>query len=344
MSVSGAGNHEQGHVLVGSIGAADAGLNITVRDGSTVLGTTASDAQGHFSFAFQDTMTGAVHSSHLTASATDAAGNAGTSNNFTFAFDYTPNQSLFGTVAHDTASHAGQIYALYDGLLGRAPDPIGGSGWLDALDRGVSLHDVTQALLTSSEGLAHLNAIDNAGFIAQLYDTVLGRSGDPVGVAGWTAYLNGGGDRVTLADNFVFSSENVGQLQPALQAGVFVSDQSDANVARLYYGLLGRAPDGAGLQGWDTAAHQGTSLQSIAQGFLTSAEYTSGHGNDTDQQFLDHLYANALGRPVDTIGQQGWLSALSSGTTRADVALGIAESPEAQIHLVSLIEQGWHLA
>jgi hypothetical protein len=35
---------------------------------------------------------------------------------------------------------------------------------------------------------------------------------------------------------------------------------------------------------------------------------------------------------------------LAYGVSRATVALEIAESPEAQVHLVGVIEQGFHLA
>ena len=135
------------------------------------------------------------------------------------------------------------------------------------------------------------------------------------------------------------------QLQPALNAGVFVADATDASVARLYIGILDRAPDAAGLQGWENAAHNGTSLQSIANSFLNSSQYNAQHpGGSTNIQFVDSLYHNALDRPADAAGEQGWVQALDTGSlTRAQVALSIVESPEAQQHLVNQVEIGWHL-
>lgn len=254
--------------------------------------------------------------------------------------------SLFGTVAHDVHSSAGKVYALYEGLLNRAPDPLGGEDWAAALDHGASLAYVTRGFLDSAEGRTHINAADNAGFVEQLYQTVLGRHGDAAGAQAWVAALEHGTSRVDVADAFVFSAEHVAQLQPALDAGVFVADATETAVARLYYGIFDRAPDAGGLHAWETAAHSGTSLSAIADAFLSSSEYRTAHTSGvTSRQFVDILYLNALGRPADSAGEQSWVQALDAGhLTRGQVAVGIAESSEAQQHLASSIEQGWHLA
>ncbi|WP_336490778.1 hypothetical protein [Methylobacterium nigriterrae] len=85
------------------------------------------------------------------------------------------NASWFGTSTHYVSSTGGEVYGLYEGLLDRAPDPLS-EGWHTLLDKGTSLHDVTEGFLTSPEGQSHFNAPDNAGFVEQLYETVLGRS------------------------------------------------------------------------------------------------------------------------------------------------------------------------
>jgi hypothetical protein len=125
---------------------------------------------------------------------------------------------------------------------------------------------------------------------------------------------------------------------------VYVADPSETAVARLYYGLLDRAPDSGGLEAWSSAAKTGASITSIAQGFLNSSEYASSHSGLTDQQYVTELYADALNRSPDAMGEENWLSALASGSTRAEVAVGIAESTEAQAHLAGKVEFGWHLA
>ncbi|MGH1573437.1 DUF4214 domain-containing protein [Methylobacterium sp. P31] len=253
--------------------------------------------------------------------------------------------SDFGTLSHDVHSVAGEVYALYEGLFGRAPDAAGGEYWATALSSGKSLHDVTQAMLNSPEAQAHLNATDNAGFVEQVYETVLGRHGDAAGIQSHVADLNNGLSRADLVDQFVFSNEHVSEIQPGLNSGAFVADQTDAGVARLYYGLLNRAPDATGLQYLETQAHNGASLGSVAADILTSPEYTSAHQAQTNIQFVDSLYHNALGRAADPAGEQSYTQGLDTGTlTRAQVAVDIAESPEAQQHLASQVEIGWHLA
>jgi uncharacterized protein DUF4214 len=128
--------------------------------------------------------------------------------------------------------------------------------------------------------------------------------------------------------------------------GVFlpVVDQATAEVARLYVGLLDRAPDVGGLQYWANAVETGTSLSSIAQNFLGSAEYSAQHTTSlSDAQFISGLYEDALGRTPDAGGQQYWTDTLTQGTSRADVAVLISESAEAQAHLPIGVDQGWHI-
>ena len=87
----------------------------------------------------------------------------------------------------------------------------------------------------------------------------------------------------------------------------------------------------------------GTSLLSIAQSFLSSSKYAAKFGALSDDAFVTALYDGGVGRTPDAVGFEAWTNALDNGAGRADVALGIAGSPEAQDHLRSSIEAGWHL-
>ncbi|WP_162560980.1 DUF4214 domain-containing protein [Methylobacterium durans] len=255
------------------------------------------------------------------------------------------NHTWFGSYTHYVGSTGGEVYALYNGLLERNPDPSS-DYWLTLLTQGASLEEVTQGILTSPEGQTHINAPDTAGYVEQLYQTVLDRPSDPAGAAFWIASLNSGLSRAAAADGFVFSAEHIGQLQPAFDAGIFVPDPTASNISRLYYGLLDRSPDAGGLQAWHTQADFGTSLSAIAQGFLLSPEYAAQHPTSpTDAAYVGDLYEGALGRAPDAAGAQYWESALASQTlTRAEVAVGISESAEAHAYLSAFIEEGWLLA
>jgi len=152
------------------------------------------------------------------------------------------------------------------------------------------------------------------------------------------------GSRADVALGIALSSEHVADMQPSLTAGVFAPDPDASNAARLYYGLLGRAPDANGLAGWTDVLKHGASLDSVVQGFMNSPEYQNSHAGMTSSQLIDSLYVNALGRHAEPAGLQGWMNALAHGTSQTTVAAGIAESLEAQQHHLVQIEAGWLFA
>jgi hypothetical protein len=329
---------------VGIGNQADVGSIVTLYENATILGTAIVDATGHWSasIGFSD------HRQHtLTAVNTDLAGNVGTSAAFVVDLrlqSQPQNQPYFGTVTHDVHSAAGEVYALYDALLARTPDAGGQQFFTRALETGAALKNVAQAILQSPEGQTHLGAEGNAAFVEQLYQTALGRQWDAEGRQSWVDALDRGASLADVAVGFAFSVENVAGLQPALDKGVFTADPTATDVARLYYGLLDRAPDAAGLMAFKQAGAQGASLTSLAQAFLNSAEYMGAHVSPADATFVQALYHGALGRDADVAGLQAWTDALAHGASRADVAVGIALSPEARLHLTGVIENGWHLA
>ena len=244
---------------------------------------------------------------------------------------------------HDPASPGGEIYALYEGLLGRAPDPLGLEGWASALAHGTSLHDVAHAFLTSPEGQARAGALDNAAFVEQLYGATLHRHSDAAGLSAWTQQLDAGSARADVALGFALSPEHLASLQGAFDAGVFVPDAAAASVARLYYAVLDRAPDAAGLSYWTSIIGTGASLDSVAQAFLGAPEVQARTGGLTNAQYVDWLYQNALGRHAESAGLSYWTDQLDHGGARAGVTTAIGESVEAQQHHLADIEAGWHL-
>ncbi|MGE7413239.1 DUF4214 domain-containing protein [Methylobacterium tarhaniae] len=257
---------------------------------------------------------------------------------------FSSDTASFGDVVRDLSGAGGQTYAAYDAVFGRDATGLELERGAAALGGGTSLAALATTLLASPEGQALYGSLDNAAFVNQLYQTGLGRTADPEGAAGWVAFLNGGGSRGDVVAGFAVSAENAAQLAPELAVGVFVPDAEAAAVARLYHGLLGRAPDAAGLASWTDYVEGGGSLTSVADAFLISGEYQARSPGLSDSAFVDALYTDALGRAPDTVGAVGWNLALAGGASRADVAIGIAESPEAALHLAGAIEQSYTLA
>lgn len=153
-----------------------------------------------------------------------------------------------------------------------------------------------------------------------------------------------GATRVDVADNFVFSPEHLANLQPALNGGVFVPNAEASEVARLYYTMLGRAPDAGGLAYYVDKLDHGSTTAGISQGFLNSPESQATYGSLTNGAYVDALYVNALGRHAESDGLNFWTNQLEQGVSRADLAVQLTLSPEAQAHHLPQIEQGWHLA
>ena len=111
---------------------------------------------------------------------------------------------------------------------------------------------------------------------------------------------------------------------------------------RLYHAMLARDPDVGGISDLAMAFNAGTTAVQLAGVLLASAEFTQRFGTLDNTQFVTFLYQNALGRAPETAGLNGWLGALSSGTSRASVAQQIADSAESLSHNASGA-QAWAL-
>jgi V8-like Glu-specific endopeptidase len=105
-------------------------------------------------------------------------------------------------------------------------------------------------------------------------------------------------------------------------------------IARLYEAGLNRdgALDRAGLNFWIDALGDGTSLESIAQNFLSSPEFTQAFGPIdllTADQYVDRLYLNVLDRSGEPEGTEFWVNEIELGLrTKANVLYEFAVSPE----------------
>src|SRR6185312_9197206 len=97
---------------------------------------------------------------------------------------------------------------------------------------------------------------------------------------------------------------------------------------RLYDTVLGRLPDLSGLTNWTNSLESGTSLQTVANGFVASQEFQNVYGALNNTDFVTLMYSNVLHRAPDQAGLTNWVSDLNGGESRAQVAIGFSESPE----------------
>lgn len=109
----------------------------------------------------------------------------------------------------------GYAYRLYEAALNRAPETTGLNFWYNHLEAGQSLTWVAQGFMNSDEYQQKYGGLDNASFVEQLYQNVLGRGSDTAGFQNWMDALNSGTSRADVLIGFSDSLEN--RIQTAEQ-------------------------------------------------------------------------------------------------------------------------------
>lgn len=110
-------------------------------------------------------------------------------------------------------------------------------------------------------------------------------------------------------------------------------------IFRLCYTILGRHPDRDGFFYLLGKVAAGWVLGQVGEFMVASSEFAQ-RGPLTDKQFVELLYTQGLGRNADPQGEQYMMSLIAQGHTRGDVANYLAQSTEAQNHLVTVIVAG----
>ena len=154
-------------------------------------------------------------------------------------------------------------------------------------------------------------------FAMQQYRDFLGREGEAAGIQFYVDLLNNGtADRFAIIESFL--------LSPEFQNGL-------PSVTRLYFSFFNRIPDYGGLTFQLDAFRTGTTLDVIAQNFYNSPEFTSRYGALNNDQYINLVYQNVLGRAPDPGGYTFYKNHLDNGTlTKGQMMIGFSESPEFQ--------------
>ena len=86
----------------------------------------------------------------------------------------------------------------------------------------------------------------------------------------------------------------------AMAHGTF--DAHRGPVIRLYWSFFHRIPDAGGLNYWVKKNTTGTNLNTIADSFAKSSEFTTAYGSLSNDAFVKLVYGNVLGRTPDAAG------------------------------------------
>jgi hypothetical protein len=122
----------------------------------------------------------------------------------------------------------------------------------------------------------------------------------------------------------------------------FDTDGVGGQAYRVYQAAFNRTPDLGGLGFWISAMEGGTSLASVANGFVSSQEFHDVYGaKPTNHDIVDKFYQNVLHRPGEPAGIDFWVGQLDKGAVSvADVLVGFSESPENQAGVIGVITNG----
>ena len=135
---------------------------------------------------------------------------------------------------------------------------------------------------------------------------------------------------------------NVERLKFADTAIAYDTSGVGGQTYRVYKAAFNRTPDVGGLGFWISGMDGGVSLNSVAQGFVNSAEFKSVYGaSPTNAQIVTRFYDNVLGRAADSGGYNYWLGILDSGQSSvAQVLASFSESSENQAAVIGVIGNG----
>ncbi|MCQ2483415.1 MAG: DUF4214 domain-containing protein [Clostridia bacterium] len=170
---------------------------------------------------------------------------------------------------------------MYTAFFGRKPDEDGFKYWVDLLNTGATKESVFCGFANSQEfsnlcrdyGVVrgyHIEGEDYNRialvnlFVERLYNVVLDRTCDDIGMAGWTIKLvNHEESGCSVAYGFVFSPE-------------FLNRHTCNNcfVEILYNAFLGRASDEGGKVAWVSELNSGTPREVVFNGFAGSLEFS----------------------------------------------------------------------
>ena len=182
----------------------------------------------------------------------------------------------FGTGNPDVQT--AEVIGLYRLILGRDPEPLGGSNAVAYLKGGGSLSQLSGDLLTSVE-------YDN-NLVASYYRNYLDRAPTASEQSDGTAFLRAGGNGDTLAASLLGSTEF-----STLHAG------DAAFVEALYHVILGRNSEPAGKADWVARLAGGLTRSAVIAKFLVS--------NESDGRSVggmnDIILGQVLTSPVDSI-------------------------------------------
>jgi len=126
-----------------------------------------------------------------------------------------------GAIALDVDGNAGQVYRLYQAVLGRPAEESGLGYWIAGMDNGYKLKELASFFMHQVEfDQLYGSAPTNAEFVTKLYTNVLHRAAEGAGYDFWMNSLGQGTSREDVIVAFSESAENQAQVIGTIQNGM----------------------------------------------------------------------------------------------------------------------------
>jgi hypothetical protein len=154
----------------------------------------------------------------------------------------------------------------------------------------------------------------NERFVNELYREYLGRPVDASALAFWTAELNAGVTRVTVASQLVAAAD-AGELRNQI-------------IDHAFQTFLHRSADSGALAFFGQLLATGGTTEQLTQIILSSTEYFDVRGGGTIDGFLGAVYQDLLDRPIDSATRSGFEQVMALGVTRTQVIATVMQSAE----------------
>jgi hypothetical protein len=188
----------------------------------------------------------------------------------------------------------------------------------------VSIGDVGDSTATATDTITvSIPLTPNQKWVSQVYLDLLHRPVDPSGLANWSGLVDQGVSRTQVVLDIEASPE-------------YLTDV----VENLYQRYLGRLADPLGLTDSVAFLAAGGTVEGLSAIITGSAEFFQINGG-TNGTFLNALYLEALGHPIDPIGASNATAALNSGSSREQVSAIIFTSAEYYTDLVQIYYQSY---
>jgi probable HAF family extracellular repeat protein len=99
---------------------------------------------------------------------------------------------------------------------------------------------------------------------------------------------------------------------------------------------LGHDADQGSLDFWTSVLKAGLlTTRDFVQDLTATSDFQLLHNGQSNRQYVDSIYVNALGRHAEPQTKGAWDSIMQAGASRGDVMSAIALSPEGQIHFAA---------